>query len=182
MAFSLISPGAVFEQRKIPLSRSRLNVSIVRLGVTPESSTKLGVGTEPNVIGSSISPSLVKYQAVSNTLPLLVTRQKIDTFDSFSLLANTTVPPFSTNGIVDSPVANVEDVNIIVKQKKAAISGRIAMMVGEFAFDNGSRPMSVQELHSELHVVRTRPTRRGYGACFANTCRSRGCSKELCNK
>ena len=105
MTLSRCSGGASFEHRRTALSRSRLNVSMVRLDVAP---TAMKLGTAKLFIIISISFSLVKNHVVPNSLPLLVTRQKTVTFVSFSLLASMTVPPFSTGGIVESPVTNCE--------------------------------------------------------------------------
>ena len=50
------------------------------------------------------APGVDKNHDVSKKLPLLVTLQKMLTLDSFSFLARTTVPPFSTGGSVERPV------------------------------------------------------------------------------
>ena len=87
---------------KSALLRSRLNDTMVRLAELPIR-TKL-LCPMPNIIWFLGAPGVDKNHDVSKKLPLLVTLQKMLTLDSFSFLARTTVPPFSTVGSVERPV------------------------------------------------------------------------------
>ena len=87
---------------KSALLRSRLNDTMVRLAELPIR-TKL-LCPMPNIIWFVGAPWVDKNHDVSKKLPLLVTLQKMLTLDSFSFLARTAVPPFSTGGSVERPV------------------------------------------------------------------------------
>ena len=107
----------------IAMSRSLLNDTIVRLGcIEPPVSWKEG----PDVNSLLVPPFNVKNHCVTVGVPWKLTWQNTETFAAFSGAGNTTVPPFSTNGSVNSPATCCLSSKTVTKRTKAGRVGTMA--------------------------------------------------------
>ena len=109
-SFWLIKP---LVHSTMAMSTERSYNTIVSLGNSmPPETRKLG----PAMSNSVLTPFNVTNQIVENGEPNKLTLQIMETFTAFSNAGNTTVPLFSTNGSVDSPLTWTPSSEKIAKQ------------------------------------------------------------------
>ena len=122
------SPGfSRLEHSRVVSSRLRRKDVIVRFAKGKDPLSKRGMFVTRSLIGFAFGSTWTQFDPITMSPAPLVSSQKMVTFVVFSSLATVTVPPFSTDGTVTSPVTQTTKIQPMSEVNSSCIESIIQL-------------------------------------------------------